>query len=76
MAQLKVRDLEDAVVTALKQRAHRNQRSLEEELRQILRYAVAGDRSGFLAQARQLRAHTGVLPQSDSELLLREDRDR
>ena len=76
MAQLKVRDIDSGVVTALKRRAQHNQRSLEEELRQILRDAVAGDRSGFLAAARQLRAQTGALPQSDSVPLLREDRDR
>lgn len=41
MAQLVVRDIEDNVKTKLKQRATLHGRSMEEEIRQILREAVA-----------------------------------
>ncbi len=40
MAQLVVRSLEDAVKTRLQRRARRNGRSMEEEVREILRNAV------------------------------------
>ncbi|MGA8273211.1 MAG: hypothetical protein WB919_16735 [Candidatus Sulfotelmatobacter sp.] len=40
MAQLVVRNLEDAVKTRLQRRARRNHRSMEEEVRDILRAAV------------------------------------
>ena len=40
MAQLVVRNLEDAVKTRLQRRARRNGRSMEEEVREILRNAA------------------------------------
>jgi len=40
MAQLVVRNLEDAVKTRLRERAARNGRSMEEEVREILRDAA------------------------------------
>jgi plasmid stability protein len=40
MAQLLVRNIEDAVKARLKRRARRNGRSMEEEVRDILRAAV------------------------------------
>jgi len=40
MAQIIVRNLEDSIKTALKQRASRHGWSMEEEIRQILRRAV------------------------------------
>lgn len=42
MAQLLVRDLEDSVKASLKRRAERHGRSMEEEIRHILRDAVKG----------------------------------
>ena len=44
MAQIVVRDLEDAVKEALKRRAHRHGRSMEDEVRHILRSAVKEER--------------------------------
>jgi antitoxin FitA len=41
MAQVVVRDIEDDVKARLKQRASKHGRSMEEEVRQILREAVA-----------------------------------
>jgi plasmid stability protein len=43
MAQLIVRNLEESVKRKLKQRAARNGRSMEEEVRRILRNAVTDD---------------------------------
>lgn len=43
MAQFIVRDLEDDVKARLKRRAERNGRSMEEEVRDILRNATKGD---------------------------------
>jgi antitoxin FitA len=42
MAQLVVRNLEESVKTRLQRRARRNGRSMEEEVREILRTAVKG----------------------------------
>ena len=42
MAQIIVRDLEDDVKAGLKRRAVRHRRSMEEEIRHILRNAVKG----------------------------------
>jgi antitoxin FitA len=42
MAQLVVRNLEQSVKTRLQRRARRNGRSMEEEVREILRTAVKG----------------------------------
>ena len=44
MAQFVVRQLEDDVAAKLKRRAKRNKRSLEEEVRTILRDAARGER--------------------------------
>lgn len=45
MAQFIVRNLEDEVKERLKRRAARNGRSMEEEVREILRNAVRGPRA-------------------------------
>jgi plasmid stability protein len=46
MAQLIVRNIEDALVRELKLRAARNGRSAEEEHREILRRALGPERAG------------------------------
>jgi plasmid stability protein len=46
MAQFVVRDLEDDVKEGLKRRARRHGRSMEDEVRHILRNAVKDDRRG------------------------------
>lgn len=43
MAQLVIRNLENAVKARIQRRAKRNGRSMEEEVRDILRNAVRGD---------------------------------
>jgi hypothetical protein len=54
----------------------RRGRSLEQELREILAAAARQDMAEFKAQAALIRARYQGMPQTDSVLLLREDRDR
>jgi plasmid stability protein len=77
MANVTVRNLDDAVVEALKKRARANNRSLEGELRQIL--TDAAKPVGQLdprSQAERIAALTPDRPQTDSADLLHEDRRR
>ncbi|MDE0035054.1 MAG: hypothetical protein OXU75_18265 [Deltaproteobacteria bacterium] len=80
MATINVRQLDDDVVHRLKERAVRNNRSLEGEVRNILEGAVEDDfaakRESFLALAASLRRETEGHPQTPSEVLIREDRDK
>jgi plasmid stability protein len=50
MAQLMVRNVDEVVVRALKQRAARRQRSAEQEHREILKQALLGPRRRSLAE--------------------------
>lgn len=80
MATLTIRNLDDAVVEKLKAQAKQNNRSLEAEVRQILDER-AGARpwrgAEFVARADRIAAMTPKdVPQTDSTLLIREDRDR
>jgi plasmid stability protein len=77
MAQLLVRDLDDQVMARLKERARRNQRSLQAEARAILeaaapRYTKEEALEVFRAWQERFRGR----PMSDSADLIREDRDR
>jgi plasmid stability protein len=77
MATLTIRSLEDEVVDALKARARRNQRSLEAEVRVLLRDVVSGRSTSSLRElADQIAALTPKVPQTDSTELVREDRMR
>ena len=75
MAQLLVRQLDDRVVNALKARARRHNRSLEQELREILSAAAKSTKEEALRFADEIRSRH---PYSnvDSADLIREDRDR
>jgi plasmid stability protein len=76
MASVTIRNLDDEVVARLKDRAKANKRSLEAELREILaRSAEAMTREEFIAFAKHVRTMTPEMPQTDSTLLIREDRD-
>ncbi len=78
MGNLTVRNLDDNVIARLKERARANHRSLEAEVRWRLTRSVT-DRArvtAFFARARRLAAATRGTPQTDSTLLIREDRDR
>ena len=76
MAQVIVRNLDDAVVEALRAKAQLHKRSLEHELRLILTAAARSTPEERIALAEQIRAMTPSAPQSDSTALVREDRDR
>jgi antitoxin FitA len=74
---LTVRNVEDDVVAALKARAKRNNRSLEAEIRVLLRDAVnRGSRTSLRELADRIAALTPKVPQTDSTELVREDRTR
>ena len=62
MAQLIVRNLDEAVKRKLKRRAERHGRSMEEEVRDILRDAVKdeGRRGGFGTEAAKLFRGIGL----------------
>jgi plasmid stability protein len=65
MGQLTVRDVDDALIAALKARAAANGRSMEAEHRQLLREALDADRRAvedFRAAAARLRARIGAPP--------------
>jgi plasmid stability protein len=78
MADLKVRNLDDAVASALKARAKANGVSLEEEVRRTLAASVALDREELVRRAQALHAAAGGRPGSpelDSARTIREERD-
>lgn len=58
MPAIHVRDVDDAVIAALKVRARRNNRSLQGEVRSLLEAAVAPDRPRRGAARRPLRLRT------------------
>lgn len=77
MPTLTVRNVDDDVVAALKARAKRNKRSLEAEVRMLLRDAVdRGSRTSLRDLADRIAALTPKVPQTDSTELVREDRAR
>ena len=76
MANVTIRNLDDEVVLRLKDRAKAKKRSLEAELREILTRAAGAMTHGeFRKLAEHIRAMTPDVPQTDSTLLIREDRD-
>lgn len=77
MGQLLVRDLDDAVVARLKERARSNRRSLQAEAKAILEAAAprfTRDEALAVFRSWQERFRGQVL--SDSVDLIREDRER
>lgn len=77
VATLTIRNLEDNIVDALKARARRNSRSLEAEVRELLRAVANGDSPEALRDlADRIAALTTDVPQTDSTELVRADRVR
>jgi plasmid stability protein len=74
MANITIRNLDDRVIATLKQQAKAHNRSLEAEVREILKRDAA--RIDLVARAELIAAMTPDVPQTDSTKLLREDRDR
>ncbi len=78
MASVTIRNLDDGVVERLKSKAKDNGRSLESELREILSTeARRASTKELIAEADRIAAMTPKdRPQTDSTILIREDRDR
>ena len=75
MGQVIVRNLDDAVIAAIKSRARSKGHSLEQELRIILAQAANRTRAEKLALVDRIRAATAPGPHPLAEDLIREDRD-
>jgi plasmid stability protein len=81
MPEVLVRNLDEAVVEQLKNRARGNGRSLQAELKLILEHAARPEsarpsRAEYRVLADRVRAALGNRLQSDSAALLAEDRTR
>ena len=75
MPQLRVRDVPQDVVEALKRRAVAHGRNAEAEHRIILEETLRAGRAGFWQRAAALRAATHGRISVESAELIREDRD-
>ncbi len=76
MAQVIIRNIDDAAIQRLKSRAARKGISLERELRTILTQAARVDRTDFVKRAAAFRRKLAGRRHSDSTALIRTDRDR
>ena len=77
MGQILIRNLDDAVLAALKRRARDHQTSAEEEARRALSASVGQmSKEKWLAEADALRQRIGRVPGPSTTELLRADRDR
>jgi antitoxin FitA len=74
VADLIVRDVEEDIIEQLRERAWRNGRSFEEELRLILRQAA--EKSAAVGEMERIRRLLAGRTFSDSAELIREDRER
>jgi plasmid stability protein len=79
MADIVLRDLDDDLKEKLRLSAARNKRSMNAELRDIVRAALTGPRQGNAAMLKRLAADIRALSagrrQTPSEELLRQSRD-
>ncbi|MBK1657834.1 FitA-like ribbon-helix-helix domain-containing protein [Paracraurococcus ruber] len=77
MAQVLVRNLDDAVVERLKARAAKAGRSLEAELREIVTAAARPSREEVFARLDAIRARSRLLAPGEptAAAMIREDRD-
>jgi antitoxin FitA len=74
VGQILVRNLDDRVIERLKERARRENASLEHTLRKILTEAAKPSRAQIIAEVDLLRKEIGSI-RGDSTDLIREDRD-
>jgi plasmid stability protein len=77
MAQINVRNLEDWVVASFRERAERNGRSLEAELREALRDEALRTRRRIAVELKDLRERMAQQygPLADTTSVLRQTRD-
>jgi plasmid stability protein len=76
MGQILVRNLDDAVIAALKRLAAASGTSTEEQARRALTQAVGLDRAAAAERLAEVRRCIGRVSGPTSVELLREDRDR
>ena len=76
MAQVLIRNLDDQTVARLKQRAARNDRSLQAELQTILERAAMVDVVEGRALAARIRKKLAGRGHTDSATLIADDRQR
>jgi plasmid stability protein len=76
MGQILVRNLDDAVIAALKRLATASGTSTEEQARRALASAVGLDRAAAARRLAEIRNRIGKVPGPTSVELLRQDRDR
>jgi plasmid stability protein len=75
-AQIVIRNIDAAVVDALRQRAAATGTSMEEEARRAMTSAVGLDREGAVRRLTEIRRRVGRLPGPSILEDLRRDRDR
>ncbi|MBI4183118.1 MAG: hypothetical protein HY521_03860 [Proteobacteria bacterium] len=75
MAQVLVRNVDEAVVERLKERARRRGVSLEQQLRDILAEAAGPGRPGLLAELARCRSLTPAGHRTPAEEAVREARE-
>jgi len=76
MANVLIRNVDEQTIVKLKNRAARNDRSLQAELQQVLERAATSDAVDGRAVAAKIRRKLGERKHSDSALLIAEDRRR
>jgi antitoxin FitA len=76
MGQIVVRNLDDAVIKALRRLAAASGTSTEEQARRALTRAVGLDRAAAAERLAEVRRRIGKLPGPTMAELLRQDRDR
>jgi antitoxin FitA len=76
VAQVVIRNIDDAVIERLRARAQRKGIALERELREVLTAAATADRPGFRERAAEFRRRLSGRRHRDSVKLLRQDRRR
>jgi plasmid stability protein len=76
MGQIVIRNLDDAVLVALRRLASQSGTSMEEQARRALTRAVGLDRAAAIKRLDDVRRSIGRLPGPSIVEQLREDRDR
>ena len=76
MRQLTVRNIEDGLYRRLQERARINNRSMEAEVRTILKQATSPDRSEIARRAAAMRTRLVGRYTGDATREIRKDRDR
>ncbi len=76
MAQVLIRNIDDAAIARLRARAARKKTSLERELRDIITEAAHEGRAEVRRRASAMRRALAGRKHSDSTVLVRQDRER